>query len=261
MTISRELVTVVIPIHLEEPPELEKISLAQTLKVLNKYPITFQAPYGLNTSWYENYCEGKAEIHIERFNWKGFVAYSLLQADPKFYERFLKYQYMLICHLDAFVFRDELEEWCHKGYDYIGSIIYDPNFILKNNFLRKLTGFTSPEYFGNGGFGLKNVHTFYRLTSKYKLYIDAYVRLGKLRRRPFFDDLFFTQHFPKLSSSFSIAPLKLAQKFGAVYFNYNEKDLPFNNQENESLPFGVHGWIQYHRDYWKPCIRRYGYEI
>lgn len=258
---NKELVTIVIPIHLEEPSELEKISLSQTLKVLRKYPITFQAPYGLNTTWYENYCVGKATINIERFNWKGFEAYGVLQANPLFYKRFLKYSYILICHLDAFVFRDELEEWCQLGYDYTGSVIYDPNFKFKDTFIRKLTGFTSPEYFGNGGFGLKNVRTFYDLTSKYKFYIDFYHKIRKLRKQNFFDDLFFTQHFPKLSSKFSIAPKTVAQRFGAVYYNYQEKELPFNNQENDSLPFGVHGWIQYHQDYWKPCIRRYGYSL
>ena len=121
---SKELVTVVIPIHREEPSELEKISLAQILTVLHRYPITFIAPYGLVTAWYEDYCRGKAQIRIENFQWKGHEAYGVLMASRTFFKRFLPYQYVLICHLDAFVFRDELADWCQLGYDYIGSVMY-----------------------------------------------------------------------------------------------------------------------------------------
>jgi hypothetical protein len=32
-----------------------------------------------------------------------------------FYERFLDTKYILIYQLDAFVFKDELQEWCDKG--------------------------------------------------------------------------------------------------------------------------------------------------
>ena len=126
---SKALVTVVIPIHLEEPSELEKVSLAQTLAVLSAYPITFMAPTKLNTAWYENFCRGKATVHIERFDWKGFDAYSELLTNRIFYQRFLPYEYILICHMDAFVFRDELAKWCDLGYDYIGSVIYSDSWI------------------------------------------------------------------------------------------------------------------------------------
>ncbi|WP_158827757.1 DUF5672 family protein [Mucilaginibacter lacusdianchii] len=258
---KKSLVTVVIPIHLSEPSELEKISLAQTLAVLHKYTITFMAPYGLDISWYEDFCFGKAEIAVERFDWKGYEAYSVLQSNYVFYKRFLNYKYILICHLDAFVFRDELEKWCNLGYDYIGSVIYNPVFQLKNTLVRRITGFTSPEYFGNGGFSLKRVATFYRIAFKYRAYIRLYHKIRKIQKNPFYDDLFFTQHFPKLSSTFKIGPKHLAQHFGAAYEHWPEQDLPFNNQQNDNLPFGTHGWIQHHRDFWLPCIRRYGYPV
>lgn len=255
------LVTILIPIYLEEPTELEKISLTQTLTVLNKYPITFMTPEGLDTSWYENFCQGKATIYFERFKWKGIEQFGVLQSTPAFYERFLKYEYMLICHLDSFVFRDEVEKWCSLGYDFIGSVIYNTKFQIKDTFLRKLTTFTNPEYFGSAGFGLKKVKSYYYMTSRFKLYIDFYHFQRKLRKRAFYDDLFYTQHFPKLSSKFKISPKHLAEKFGAD-FNIFEKDkLPFNQEIESSLPFGVHGWIQYNQDYWKPCIRRHGYSI
>jgi hypothetical protein len=258
---TKQLVTVVIPIHLEEPSELEKISLAQTLAVLHKHPITFMAPTHLNTSWYEAYCQGKASINIERFAWKGHEAFSELLIDPTYYQRFSAYEYILICHMDAFVFRDELEKWCRAGYDYIGAVIYHPQWKgVMDKPLRKALGFGSPEYFGNGGFSLKKVSTYYHITSKYRFYINLYNWVRKARKKQLLEDLFVTLHFPKLST-FKIPPMAIAENFGAAYEVYEEENLPFNNHQISTLPFGIHGWIQFQQDFWKPVIRQFGYSI
>jgi len=257
---AQALVTVVIPIHLEKPSELETISLAQTLAVLGRYPLTFMAPLGLDTSWYEDYCRGKATVYIERFQWKGRDEYCALLTSAKFYHRFLGYEYMLICHLDAFVFRDELEQWCQQGYDYIGSVIYNHMWDKSSRF-QKLIGFAYPEYMGNGGFALKKISSFYRITSRFRLYMELYIWIWRMRKAAFIDDIFLSQHFPKLQPSFRIPPKALAQRFGAAYENWEEENLPFTNQDNDSLPFGMHGWILCHPDYWKPCIHRYGYNL
>ena len=86
---KKELVTVLIPIHRDEPSELEKISLQQTLTVLHKYPITFMTREGVNTAWYEEFCRGKATVYFERFKWNGYIEFTELLTGPKFYERFL----------------------------------------------------------------------------------------------------------------------------------------------------------------------------
>lgn len=39
----------------------------------------------------------------------------------EFYLRFRQWEYLLIYQLDAYVFQDELMDWCNKGYDYIGA--------------------------------------------------------------------------------------------------------------------------------------------
>jgi hypothetical protein len=258
---EKALVTVVIPLRLEEPTELEKISLAQTLTVLHRYPIALMAPTGLDTSWYEERCQGHANVRIERFDWHGYEAFTMLMMDPLFYKRFWDYEYMLICHLDAFVFRDELAKWCHLGYDYMGAVVYSPDFWNENTRLRRLTGFTNPEYIGNGGFALKKIRAFHHMLTKYRVYISLYHRMRKWRGTMFFDDLFLAVHFPKLSSRFRIAPKFLAQQFGVDSGKWREEDLPFTNEDNDTLPFGVHGWIQHNLDYWEPCIERYGYRL
>jgi hypothetical protein len=39
----------------------------------------------------------------------------------EFYQAFTDFEFMLIYQLDAFVFRDELADWCRSGYEYIGA--------------------------------------------------------------------------------------------------------------------------------------------
>ena len=257
----KKQVTVIIPIHLEEPSELEKVSLSQTLAMLHKFPITFQAKEGLNTKWYEDFCKGKAEIHFERFKWSGFQQYTELVMSREFYARFRDYEYMLICHLDAFVFRDELDQWCQAGYDYIGSVIYNTAWEHLPSRFGKLMGLSKPEYYSNGGFGLRKIETFYNMSSIFPNKIKFYLWYKTVRKKFFQDDIFLSQLYPKLASQFKVPPRAIAQKFGAAYENWEEKDLPFVKDDGSNLPFGIHGWFAYHPDFWKSSIRKYGYNI
>jgi hypothetical protein len=258
---EKKLATVVIPIHLAEPSELEKVSLQQTLKILYKHPITFMTREGLDTSWYEEFCRGKATIFFERFSWNGFNEFGELMTHFKFYQRFRQYEYILICHMDAFVFYDELEKWCSYGYDYIGSLIYNKYWNGKRSRLHKMMGFTTPDYYANGGFALKKVQGFYYITSRFKLYIGFYHWLRKVRNRGFLDDIFTVELFPNLTDKFKLPPKSLCQQFGAAYENWDENDLPFANPEYNALIFGCHGWIQYNPEFWKPYIRKHGYKV
>ena len=61
-----------------------------------------------------------------RLDWWGHEARGELQTNPDFYARFLPYEYMLVVHRGAFVFRDSLERQDRTGYDYTGAVIYNP---------------------------------------------------------------------------------------------------------------------------------------
>lgn len=257
----KKLVTVLIPIHKEIPSELEKISLAQTLRVLNRYPITFQVKGDLNVKWYEDFCEGKAEIVFERFEWNGLQEYINLMISPEFYLRFLNYKYILICHLDAFVFRDELQAWCEQDYDYIGSVIYNTTWANLPSRKGRFLGLTKPEYFGNGGFALRKVESFVYLTSTFHFKIKLYLWYRTITKKFFQDDIFLSQLFPRLIASFRIPSKSIAQQFGASFEIWDEQNLPFTNNDCSSLPFGIHGWFTYNFEYWKPCIRNQGHIV
>jgi hypothetical protein len=56
-------------------------------------------------------------------------------------------------------------------------------------------------------------------------------------------------------------PLSDVARFGAAYEYWDERQLPFTTKDPNTLPFGVHGWIQYHPEYWKPYFRELGYDV
>ena len=51
----------------------------------------------------------------------GIAGYNRMMLSAGFYELFRDYEYLLICHTDAWIFRDELADWCRRGYDCVAA--------------------------------------------------------------------------------------------------------------------------------------------
>lgn len=148
-------VAVVIPIYKESPAWNEEISLRQTMRVLGTHPIILVCPKGLDISEYSKMCaeiRGRETMLLcETFNpdfFKGIKSYNRLLLSESFYARFTDYEYILICQPDTYVFRDELVEWCNKGYDYIGAPLFGEKMDIKEGKV------------GNGGLSLRSVKTY-----------------------------------------------------------------------------------------------------
>lgn len=134
----------------------ERHSLRQCLRVLGSHPMTFVAPLQLDCSDYETECSlcgvtfSKITFDDEFFN--GIAGYNRLLLSERFYGAFRQYDYVLIYQLDAFVFKDELENWCSKGYDFVGAPLFgqfeDVGFHPKQSRV------------GNGGFSLRRVQAY-----------------------------------------------------------------------------------------------------
>jgi len=146
----QKLVAVAVPVsnRVSLTPD-EQISLNHLLHFLGAYDKYFVAPEGL-------------EIHHPDLENKYFgleffgsaKAHSQLLLSSTFYEAFSDYDYVLIYHLDALVFSDQLTEWCNKGYDYIAPPWIkhdDAPYAGKTNFEGKI---------GNGGYSLRKVESF-----------------------------------------------------------------------------------------------------
>jgi Protein of unknown function (DUF5672) len=255
-TMEKHLVTVCVPIHKPEPNELELISLRQCFNVLKSYPVTFVVRHDLpDVGWYERFAaeNGKTDVYFERFEWDGFRGYSLLMLSPHFYERFLAYEYILIYHLDAFVFEDRLQEWCRLGYDYAGALVFNPTWERKSPALLRLLGLQFPDNLANGGFSLRKVRTLYRNLRRYKFLIGFFAK----RNPVFLEDVFICHNLKKVNRSLRIPERTEMERFALEYVYVPEN----NFSSGDRLPFGCHGWIQYSPEFWKPYIRRFGHSL
>src|SRR5947209_4446890 len=118
---ARRLVEVIIPVYKEELAPEERLSFARCSKVLGNYPITLVAPQRMALG---EYAETQIRFSVKRFPpdyFKSISGYNRLLMYRQFYKSCIDSEYILIYQLDSYVFRDELEAWCRRGFDYLGA--------------------------------------------------------------------------------------------------------------------------------------------
>lgn len=113
---------VVVPVYRELTPD-EEASLRNNVRTLAAWPFTVLHPEGV--------CPPAccAELHLETRavgdEWlgrrNGIAGYNRMMLSEAFYAMFADAEYVLICHTDAWIFRDELAEWCGRGYDCVAA--------------------------------------------------------------------------------------------------------------------------------------------
>ncbi len=116
-----ERVAVVITVHKPRMDPLESLSLARCVDVLGRYPIVLAGPRSLNfTAYREAAPSAQVIVFDDRFfaSWDYYCEFLTL---PPLFEAVASYEFMLKYELDAFVFEDQLLDWCGRGWDYIGA--------------------------------------------------------------------------------------------------------------------------------------------
>lgn len=155
---------IVIPIYKQSLSSNEIYSVKQCLTIFNNHPVVFVHPKSLNLKWYHDFLKNYSNpICFEAFNtnyFKSTVSYNKLMLSLSFYCRLKRFEYILIYQTDCFVFRDELEYWCNKGYDFIGSPLFNEKSYNNGQF--EICGI------GNGGFSLRKVRSFIRVLTSMK---------------------------------------------------------------------------------------------
>lgn len=267
-------VCIVIPIYKDNPTELEKASFRQALKVLTNYDMVIYTHKELNLEIYHNLArQFDKDLRVECFDKNYFssvIGYNRLCLTVDFYKRVSTYEYMLIYQLDAWVFRDELEYWCNKGYDYIGAPMYTA---LDTSEIGEKQWFV-----GNGGFSLRRIHFFVGLLT-YKFPISfgvdikngfsAFVKsclksIGIRNRIPWIikhisewlnEDVFFTIYITTLSNRKKLIP-KTPKVLDAFSFAFECFPSRCYRIVNNKLPFGCHAFEKYEYDsFWKDFIK------
>ena len=198
---------------------------------------------------------------------------------PEFWEHFHDYEFVLMYHLDALVFSDQLNEWCDKGYDFIGA----PFIHCEDSPWVKI------ERVGNGGFALYRVPSVLRvLWNRYqqrptKYFEDRHwkwIELQKKVLKPLraavpqwlrgtltdplrntvkrFDhieanelgnDGFWADEAKRYYPEFKVAPLD-----DGLRFAFEVAPRTCLERNNGNMPFGCHAWARYDRGFWEECI-------
>ena len=245
-------VVVVIPVYKNKLSKIDELSLNQCVKILGHYDIIFACPTGLNPIYQQS------GIKTEEFDtdyFQDIQGYNKLMLESHFYERFLKYDYILLQQLDAFVFRDDLIYWCNKNYDYIGA-----PWIANTSIISKLLKpFSSknlkkkPIFFkvGNGGFSLRKTKTFFEISKK--LQKEIKIQLNEKQNEIYaIEDVFWSLKVPKYFEKFSIPHYREAIKFAI-----DRKPALSLKMNNNKLPFGCHGFNKPKVvSFWMPIINK-----
>lgn len=118
----------------------------------------------------------------------GIAGYNRMMLSEEFYASFPDTEYILICHTDAWIFRDELGDWCRRGYDCVAAPwlrrpLYDlplvKQYMQWRERMKRRRGEASRQVLygrvGNGGLSLRRVEAFRRACATYRTEAENYL--------------------------------------------------------------------------------------
>lgn len=246
MAENESLVAVVIPVYQANLTDAEQVSLKQCMAVLGNYRVIIVKPAALDLSALQQQYPKLTFQSFDDSFFTGVDAYNRLMVSSSFYKAFTSYQYILIYQLDAFVFRDELKEWCARGYDYIGApSLHQPEFdtIPAGSAQDFANALSTHRVVLNGGLSLRKVSSFLRYLKIYNAFYPAWK--GN-------EDMLFCQEATRLK------PLKMFMKLPkwpeALRFSFEKSPAASYELTHHQLPFACHAWERYEPGFWAQFI-------
>jgi hypothetical protein len=275
MSIITQTACVVIPVYQTKLAPHEQVALDRCISVLKKHPIILVTPHRVDTQRFgDQYPDIKREIFKDEF-FDGVAGYNRMLLSDEFYERFSQYEFMLIHQLDAFVFSDQLLNWCSRGYDYVGApwlpwgrgrAFNLPQRIsmgIRGKLYRwldihhrdsKLIHYLQLRYsVGNGGFSLRRIAAMRQALSALPNRVESYRRGTRLS---WGEDIFFC-----IEANRYRRHVKVPSLLEAVHFAWEINISAALQLSEGKLPFGCHAWDKLHREEWRPIFARFGYSL
>ena len=252
---------VVIPVYKLWLSESEIISLNRCYKILSNYDIVFVAPLSLTAEYLEN----KTTFRFDDFYFQNIKGYNTLMLSSLFYEAFSKYEYMLVYQLDAFVFSDKLLYWCNKNLDYIGASWVAKKRGFRNGIRQNISvqkylktlknkqnfecdlqlDLLSFKRVGNGGFSLRKIDAFIKITKKYSHWIQ------KIIENEIPEDTFWGV----LLNLYQANLITVGTYRQGISFAFEMNPARAYRLNWNCLPFGCHDFEDWDKQFWKRFIR------
>lgn len=267
-------VAIMVPLISASLNEDEAISMRHLREFLDGYDKFLLVPEGLEVRM-----EGFDTLPLDQRHFGSAANHNRMLYRTDFWEKFGDYEYVLMYHLDALVFSDQLEEWCDRGLDFIGA-----------PFLRCAESpWVKEERVGNGGFALYRVPSVLKvLWSRYigdpsKFWEDRFWReretvrsvlrplraavpswlkggatsglrsqLKKIDRTEVNErgnDLFWSDEAKRHWPEFKVGSLE-----EGLAFAFETQPSVSLERMGGRLPFGCHAWGRYDRGFWEKYL-------
>ena len=223
---DRNKCVIIVPIYKSKFDWDEYNSINQLFKILGNYDIICIHPQSLDLTYYQNNFNFTDYYQF----WDSYFndypkGYNSLLLNEGFYECFDKYEYMLIYQPDCWVFRDELEYWINKEYDFIGApqILRSPYYENAQTFI------------GNGGFSLRKISAFIYVCKNFKYMINSLIEICDHEIGE--DHIFIWL----LNSGINIK-FNLPNFYESSFFAFDTNPGILYNLTDKKLPFGCHAY-------------------
>ncbi len=260
---GKKSVVVALPIYQKKFDKNEIISLIQLRKKLfKKYDICIVTREDLSDTVKNEPLLKGYKVKYLTPEFYGYQGYNCMSRDIGFYSYFKDYDYMLIYHTDALVFKNSLDYWIKKRYDYVGA----PWFSKDKKGNLKLLGS------GNGGVSLRKIKSFISINKKAQTLRGKTVLLIKnllpsipvLFHKAFIcrdypkyhvgcrnEDIFYAYVAKQLDPNFKVAGYRDSLKF--AFEKYPEHC--FRENKNK-LPFACHAFQKHNNlEFWFKKIK------
>ncbi len=260
---------IIIPVHKPDPSYYELISFEQAYRIFYKFPIYIVAPEGLNLKAYQEIVPAIDVKYIPATYQNSLLNYNKLKLSQYFYKLFACYKYLVTYELDAFAFKNDLELWCNKGYDYIGAPWFEGYAETTSDNLMGV---------GNSGFSLRSIeamrkgikvaeyndptkpkHYYKNVWLKLQFWLTALLPIENIYLQDadlLNEDWVIAELIARRAPGFKLAPIN-----EAIQFSFEVKPEALFELNNYQLPTGCHAWWRYNLPFWKPFIENFGYKL
>ena len=232
----KKIFCIVIPIYKEKLDPIDELSLKRLHKVIgNKYDIYLVKPESLDTKNYYKILKQKNvyEVVFDNKYFESTSSYSQLCLQYDFYDKFSNYVYMYIYQTDCYLVEDKLEEWCDKGYEYVGPPIISNNA----NWVDYKNKDKYEPQVGNGGFSLRKIEIFKDITDPNGELRKAYKLTDEQLSKIVFEDKYF------LNDLYSFYEIHTPEWTKALEFGMDMNvDVIYDIMKFKGLPMGIHAW-------------------
>lgn len=263
---------IIVPLYKEykDLDETERKSFCHCVKVFCDRDIALLTYGELDLSPYlQQIDKDVAVAYFDKMCFTSIQSYNDLMLSSDFYKRFIKYDYMLIYQLDAYVFEDKLDYWMSKNYDYVGAPWFE-------NYGSYEDGNQLWEV-GNGGLSLRKVKFYYKLLSyRGVLYTGICVKGGfyhfiksmaktfgyhntiawhlKHIKASLNEDCFLTYYLRKITNKPTLLP-SIPSPLEAIDFAFEKSPSYLYEMNGKKLPMGCHAFMKYeYEEFWSKYI-------